>query len=94
MASTDKHLDESHADGLNPSGDMSPRRLISWPEVKKNIVAGRSYHSVLRDEKRGDFPRRVRLGGRQIAWFSDELETWLQNLKKHRGTRPSESDGD
>lgn len=92
MANT-KSPENSHGDGSKASGDLSRSRLLSWPQVQE-ILNGRSYHSVLRDEKKGHFPGRVRIGKRQVRWITDEIETWLENLKKNRGTRPSESDED
>lgn len=88
-----KPPENSHADGSKAFGEQSPLRLISWPQLQK-ILAGRSYSSVRRDELAGRFPRRVKRGPRQIAWFAHEIESWLQNLKNSTADHPNESDGE
>lgn len=32
-------------------------------------------------EQRGDFPRRIALTSRNVAWQLDEVETWIQQRK-------------
>jgi prophage regulatory protein len=32
---------------------------------------------ILRLEKRGQFPRRVRVGANRVAWLASEVEAWI-----------------
>lgn len=67
-------------------------RLLSWPQVQK-LLAGRSSSSVRRDEFAGRFPRRVKIGPRQVGWFAHEIDSWLENLKNSTADHPNELDG-
>jgi predicted DNA-binding transcriptional regulator AlpA len=56
-------------------------RLIGWPELKTKL-GGRSYSSVLRDEKADRFPRRVRVGERGFGWYAHEIDAYLLGLPR------------
>lgn len=54
---------------------LRPTRLITRAELR-SIVPYTPQH-VLRLEKRGMFPRRVRLGANRVAWLLSEIEEWI-----------------
>jgi len=56
-------------------------RLIGWSELKTKL-GGRSYSSVLRDEKADRFPRRVRVGERGYGWYAHEIDEYLLRLPR------------
>lgn len=50
-------------------------RLMRLPEVTKVTGLGRS--SIYEKISEGTFPKSVPLGGRAVAWVSDEVEAWI-----------------
>jgi prophage regulatory protein len=55
---------------------MQITRLIGWPELRAcGIRWSRQY--ILKQEKAGNFPPRVRLGPNSVAWRFDEIQEWL-----------------
>jgi prophage regulatory protein len=52
-----------------------PNRLITKPELCR-MVPYTPQH-ILRLEKAGKFPRRVRLGANRVAWLLVEIEAWV-----------------
>ena len=75
------------------SSEQQALRLLSWPQVQK-LLGGRSSSSVRRDEFAGRFPRRVKIGPRQVGWFAHEIEAWLEDLKNGTADHPNDFDGD
>jgi prophage regulatory protein len=55
---------------------VRPLRVISWRELSEMIPFTRQH--VLRLEKAGKFPRRLRLGQRRVAWVYAEIEAWIE----------------
>ncbi len=49
-------------------------RFLSLREVQLRVPFTRRWISVL--EERGEFPRRVRLGRRRVAWAQSEVDEW------------------
>lgn len=62
------------------------KRLLSYDELdpKKGIPYCPSH--LWRMEQRGDFPRRVRLGGNRIAWVEAEIDQWIADRIAERDT--------
>jgi len=60
-------------------------RFMKLDEVTRTVGLGRS--SVYKQMAAGTFPRSVCLGGRSVAWVSDEIDAWMQ-------TRIDERDGE
>ena len=54
---------------------VRPLRVISWRELSEMIPFTRQH--VLRLEKAGKFPRRLKLGQRRVAWVYAEIEAWI-----------------
>jgi len=52
--------------------------LLRWPELAKVTKLSRS--TVDRLEKTGQFPKRVKLGPRAVAWKRQDIEGWLSKL--------------
>ena len=59
------------------------RRIIRKPELFSKV--GLSDATIWREEKAGRFPKRIRLGGQSVGWFSDEIEGWFQAKATERG---------
>ena len=49
-----------------------------------------SDRTIFNMEQRGDFPRRIVLSARNVAWRLDEIENWIQERKDSgaRAMRP------
>lgn len=45
-------------------------------------TVGLSYSSIYRLERRGEFPRRRRVGDRSVAWLREEVVAWAKARKK------------
>jgi prophage regulatory protein len=58
-------------------------RLLKLPEVIQ--VTGLSKSGIARKEKAGEFPRRIKLGARSVAWSETEINAWVQAIKTARG---------
>jgi len=59
------------------------RRVLRKPELMTRI--GLSDASIYRMEKAGKFPKRIRLGGQSVGWFSDEVDKWFDQKSEERG---------
>jgi prophage regulatory protein len=60
----------------------NPTRLITRRELR-TMVPFTPQH-ILRLEKKGKFPRRVRLGENRVAWLLTEIETWIAERMAER----------
>lgn len=49
-----------------------------------------SDRAIFNMEKRGDFPRRIALTSRNVAWDLEEIEQWIESRKRSgaRADRP------
>ena len=52
-------------------------KVIRRKDIKAKV--GFSYHWVVQLEKRGAFPKRIRLGPQSVAWLEHEVDDWLAN---------------
>ena len=52
-------------------------RFIRIPEAV--IITGRSKSSLLRDEDRGTFPKRKRIGKYAVGYKLSEIQAWLDS---------------
>jgi len=57
-----------------PDG-IVPRKLLRWPAVHE--LTGRSRAQVWRDVRAGKFPAPVSTGPNSVAWYLDEIETYI-----------------
>ncbi|MFM9942169.1 MAG: helix-turn-helix transcriptional regulator [Hyphomicrobiaceae bacterium] len=54
---------------------VRPLRVISWRELSEMIPFTRQH--ILRLEKAGKFPRRIRIGTKRVGWLYSEIEAWI-----------------
>jgi len=57
-------------------------RIIRKPELL--AMLGLSDPTVWRKEKRGEFPKRLRLGAGAVGWLESEVNAWLEERKAER----------
>lgn len=51
-------------------------RMIKEPECR--WLSALSFNSRLRMEKRGEFPKRLHLGGKVVGWRLSEVQAWIK----------------
>jgi prophage regulatory protein len=51
--------------------------ILRVSEVARRV--GLSRTTIWRRERSGDFPLRIRLGGRSVGWLDSEVEEWLES---------------
>lgn len=63
---------------------MSSQNTIKRPMLyrMKDLpdIVGMSRAEIYRQMKRGDFPKPVSLGGKSVAWKTEDLERWKSEL--------------
>ena len=57
-------------------------QIIRKPELFSKLNL--SDATIWRLEKAGKFPRRIKLGGNSVGWFSTEIEMWLSKKSADR----------
>ncbi len=57
-------------------------RIIRKPELIAKI--GLSDPSIYRRERRGEFPKRIPLGGNSVGWLESEVNEWLRKKAAER----------
>ncbi|MGF1446680.1 MAG: helix-turn-helix transcriptional regulator [Pikeienuella sp.] len=53
---------------------MKPR-LLTFDEVRRRVPFTRQWLREL--DARGEFPKRVALGPRRVAWREDQIDAWI-----------------
>lgn len=61
---------------------ITDSRLIGRQELLRLVPL--SWSSIGRLEKKGDFPRRIKIGARKVAWSLREVLEWLANKLNQR----------
>ena len=56
--------------------DFPPGELILRPERRRLVPLGEA--TIWRMERRGEFPRRIAISAKRVAWRKSEIETWLE----------------
>ena len=56
--------------------------LLRKPQVEART--GLSTSEIYRREKRGDFPKRIRLGQNVTVWAEAEVDAWVQRVIANR----------
>lgn len=65
---------------------LATKRLINRKELLKMVpLSDRTIYNL---EQRGDFPRRIALTSRNVAWELEEVEQWIEE-RKSSGIRPA-----
>jgi prophage regulatory protein len=62
------------ANNASASG-TTPTRLLRFPAVRDRTGLSRS--TIWRLERRGDFPRHVRISTNAVAWVEQEITNWI-----------------
>lgn len=57
-------------------------RFLRIPDV--TLETGLSRSTIYRLEKAGDFPRRVRLSGNSMGWYSTQIDEWKSERLQQR----------
>ena len=60
------------------------RKTLATRDDLKRMGINVSNTSLLRWEKQGRFPRRIRMAGTTVAWFVSDLENWLADRSAER----------
>ena len=55
-------------------------RIVTKRELR--LIVPYSPQHILRLEKQGKFPKRLRIGARRVGWYLSEIETWLAERPK------------
>ncbi|MBU8920750.1 MAG: AlpA family transcriptional regulator [Bacteroidales bacterium] len=66
-------------------------RFIRKPELRE--ITGLSYTSIWRLEKRGEFPKRIQLPVKGVAWRMDEIEEWIATQPRYADTNTTDANG-
>lgn len=59
----------------NSAEGATVSRLVRFEELRSRIGYTRSY--ILRLEKSGKFPKRVKLGNNSVAWLESDVNNWI-----------------
>ena len=65
--------------------------FLRMPEVLK--LTGLSRTTIWRMEARGDFPRKVKLGPRAVAYRASEVEEWMDSRQPVGAEEPAVAGG-
>jgi predicted DNA-binding transcriptional regulator AlpA len=55
---------------------LSPEELLLHSDLKRLVPLSRT--TMWRMERRGEFPRRISISDRRVAWRRSEIEAWLK----------------
>ena len=55
-------------------------RILRMPELRR--ITGLSSSTIVRMERRREFPPRLRLGGTAVGWREDEILQWINSLDR------------
>ena len=61
---------------MDPSESNKLPRIVTRKELR--LIVPYTTQHILRLEKRGEFPKRIRIGARRVGWYLAEVETWLE----------------
>lgn len=61
---------------------MLPERILRKPELIARL--GLSDATIWRRERKGDFPKRISLGGKAVGWIESEVDAWLAKKAAER----------
>jgi prophage regulatory protein len=54
-------------------------RIVTQKELR--LLVPYTPHHILRLEKAGKFPRRIRLGQNRVGWYLSEIEAWVASRR-------------
>jgi len=64
--------------------DETLTKALATREDLQRLGINVSRVTLLRWEARGRFPRRIKMGGTTVAWFTSEIEDWLAERAEER----------
>jgi len=67
------------ADGVRNMEEPFGMALILYPDLKKQKGIPYTYHHLVRLERCGKFPARVRLGERRVGWLEAEIDAYIEH---------------
>lgn len=67
----------------------NPDRLLRWPEVEQ--LTGMSRFTARQLELQNDFPQRITLGPRAVAWLSSEVQAFIRERAAQRSDPRAEA---
>ena len=59
------------------------KKILTISEVESLTNLSRS--TIRRLENKDIFPKRVKLGSCRVGWLSEEIESWINQIKLKRG---------
>lgn len=62
------------------TSQQTPDALLRLPQVK--AATGLSRSSVYALEAAGQFPTRIALGAKSVAWKSSEVQAWIESRQR------------
>ena len=62
------------------------RRIIRLPKVME--ITGLSRSTIYALQKRGIFPKSIKIAPRASGWFEDEVQDYLKTRPRFGGVRP------
>ena len=65
------------------SSAVSQKLLLTYKDLQELGIKA-SNTTLLRWERLGRFPRRLRLAGTTVCWLSDEIQSWLKDRADER----------
>lgn len=73
----------AHKSAEQPPGPLPQKMLLGRADLKALGIPGTNV-TLLRNEQRGRFPRRLRVGGTMVCWDRDEIMQWLEARRAER----------
>lgn len=67
----------------NPASVPITKVFLTRADLKAIGIPG-SNVTLLRNEARGRFPRRIRIGGTRVCWDKDEILKWIEDCRAQR----------
>lgn len=65
-----------------------PRKLVTFDELSETYCISLGRRQIDRLEVAGDFPKRVRIGERRVAWVASEIEAYVEQRIAKRSDGP------
>ncbi len=59
---------------------MDASRIIRFNELK-TLIGGVNRDTIKRWEQAGDFPKRIKLGGRAMGWLMKDVQEWIDKKR-------------
>ena len=60
---------------------MAQDSIVLYPELRERYGIVFKRVTLRRMQRRGVFPKQVKLTGNRVAWRRSEIEAWLANLQ-------------